>query len=72
MNNLTFQDAIRIARGCTDYKGGYENENYEIFQMGIKTVINALTAAGRGIDSQTAALHQIGLDRSVCAGQSST
>ena len=43
---------------------GYRNnaEQYEIYQHGIQTVINALTAASnRGLeDSQVAALHVMG------------
>lgn len=61
---LTFEDALRIARGCTDYGGGYRGnqEHYEIYQHGINTVITALTAASKtGLeDTQTAALHTIG------------
>ena len=61
---LTFEDALRIARGCMDYGGGYRSnpEHYEIYQDGIQTVINALTAASKkGLeDTQTAALHAIG------------
>ena len=61
---LTFEDALRIARGCTDYGGGYRSnaEQFEIYQHGIQTVINALTAASKtGLeDTQTAALHAMG------------
>ncbi len=61
---LTFEDALRIARGCTDYGGGYRGnaEHYEIYQHGIQTVINALTAASKtGLeDMQTRALHTMG------------
>ena len=61
---LTFDDALKIARGCTDYGGGHRSnpEHYEIYQHGIQTVINALTAASEtGLkDTQTAALHAIG------------
>ncbi len=61
---LTFDDALRIARGCTDYGGGYRGnaEHYEIYQHGIQTVINALTAASKtGLDDmQTRALHSMG------------
>jgi hypothetical protein len=62
---LTFEDALRIALGCTDYGGGYRGnaEHYEIYQHGIQTVINALTAASKtGLDDmQTRALHSRGL-----------
>ncbi len=61
---LTFEDALRIARGCTDYGGGHRGnaEHYEIYQHGIQTVINALTAASKtGLDDmQTMALHSMG------------
>jgi hypothetical protein len=61
---LTFEDALRIARGCTDYGGGHcgNAEHYEIYQHGIQTVINALTAASKtGLeDMQTRALHSMG------------
>ena len=61
---LTFEDALRIARGCTDYGGGhrYNDEHYEIYQHGIQTVIAALTAASNlGLeDTQVAALHVMG------------
>lgn len=66
MKSLTFEDAVRIARGCTDYGGGYRSnpEHYEIYQNGINTVINALTAASKtGLDdTQTRALHSMGAD----------
>jgi len=61
---LTFEDALRIANGCTDYGGGYRSnrEHYEIYQHGIQTVIAALTAASKtGLDdTQTRALHSMG------------
>jgi len=62
--NLKFDDAVQIARGCTDYGGGYRGnpEHYEIYQHGIQTVITALTAASKkGLeDTQVAVLHSIG------------
>lgn len=62
--SLAFDDAVRIARGCTDYGGGYrsEPELFEAYQGGISTVVAALTAAGkRGLaDSQVRALHFMG------------
>ena len=64
MQNLTFEDALWIARGCTDYGGGYRSndEHYEIYQHGINTVITALmTASKTGLeDTQTRALHVMG------------
>jgi hypothetical protein len=64
MQQLTFEDALRIARGCADYGGGYSSndEHYEIYQQGIKTVIAALTAASNtGLeDRQVAALYAMG------------
>jgi hypothetical protein len=69
MQNLTFEDALRIARGCTDYGGGHRSnaEHYEIYQHGIQTVINALTAASKtGLeDTQTRALHVMGANAKV-------
>ena len=66
---LTFEDALRIARGCTDYGGGHRGnaEHYEIYQHGIQTVINALTAASKtGLDDmQTRALHSMGANTEV-------
>jgi hypothetical protein len=50
--SLTFDDALRIARGCTDYGGGHRHDprEFEVYQHGIQTVINALTAASeRGL-----------------------
>jgi len=45
-NQLTFEDALQIARGCKDYGGGYRGgDHYEAFQHGIQTVINALWVA---------------------------
>ena len=67
---LTFEDALRIARGCTDYGGGHRSnpEHYEIYQHGIQTVINALTAASKtGLeDMQTRALHAMGANTELC------
>lgn len=62
MTKLTFYDALRIARGCTDYGGGYRGTaHYDAYQHGIATVINALTRASEGpFDSQIAALHAMG------------
>ena len=61
---LTFEDALRIANGCTDYGGGYRSnrEHYEIYQYGIQIVIAALMSAARnGLDdTQIAALHAMG------------
>ena len=61
---LQFGDAVRIARGCLDYGGGYRGDNgkMEIFHHGIQTVINSLEAAQkRGLqDTQVAALHAMG------------
>jgi len=61
---MTFHDALRIARGCLDYGGGYRSDQgkLDVFHHGIRTVINALEAAGsRGFeDTQVAALHRMG------------
>jgi len=59
---LTFEDALAIATGCLDYKGGYDGNEYEVYQDGIKTVIAALTRASEvGLaDTQVAALCSLG------------
>jgi hypothetical protein len=64
MPDLTFDDALRIARGCTDYCGGYHGKDYEIYQGGIQTVITALTSMKRkGLsDTQNCALYVMGKD----------
>lgn len=42
-NQLTFEDALRVALACKDYGGGYRSgEHYEVFQSGIETVIRVL------------------------------
>lgn len=48
---------LAIARGCTDYGGGYSGAEYEIFQHGIGTVITALERAAE--DFQTRTLERI-------------
>jgi len=44
MTNLTFEDALRVARECLTYSGNYryDDARYEIFQQGVETVVNAL------------------------------
>lgn len=63
-NNLTFDVALRLARGCRDYKGGHDGDCYEAFQMGVETVVNALTKAQKhGLsEPQTRALHAMGAE----------
>lgn len=61
--SLEFSDAVRIARGCLDYGGGYRNDDgdLDIYHHGIQTVINALEAVEkRGMDSQVKALWNMG------------
>lgn len=64
MKHLEFNDAVRIARGCLDYGGGYRHsdEHLEIFHHGIQTVINSLEAAEKTqlTDTQTAILWKLG------------
>jgi hypothetical protein len=64
MQELTFEDALRIARGCVDYSGGYRDnaEHHRIYHHGIQTVINALTAASKdGLENmQVNMLHAMG------------
>ena len=61
---LTFDDALRIAKGCFDYGGGYRSNDGElgIFHHGIKTVVNALEGARKSgmSDLQSRVLHRIG------------
>lgn len=60
---LSFEDSVKIARGCHDYGGGYHSPTEaEIFHHGIQTVINSLEAAqARGLaDTQVAVLHRTG------------
>lgn len=61
---LAFSDALQIARGCSDYSGGYRADPalFEAYQAGIATVVAALTAAAdRGLqDRQVQVLHCIG------------
>lgn len=62
-HNLTFTDAIRIARGCLDYGGGHHNDGQlEAFHHGIQTVINSLEAAAKNglSDFQVLSLWRIG------------
>jgi len=42
--------ALDIARGCTDYGGGYSGKEYEAFQHGIATVATVLERALSGDD----------------------
>lgn len=61
--SVQYNDAVRIARGCLDYGGGYRSNDgrLEAFHHGIQTVINALEAGSKGLgDSQVAALHMMG------------
>lgn len=60
---MSFDDAIIIARGCQDYGGGYryDDDKYEAFQHGIRTVLRALLSAKEDpSDTQVRALYAIG------------
>jgi len=59
---LTFEDALRLAKGCFDYMGGYRGDDLDIYHHGIQTVVNVLEAAHKkGIsDLQLKVLHSIG------------
>lgn len=60
---LTFHDAVRVARGCMDYCGGHHNDGHlEAYQHGIDTVIRALEATEYHglLDTQCAALWKMG------------
>ena len=61
----SFHDAVRIARGCMDYGGGYRSDPamLEAFHHGIGTVVRALEdVERRGLDSQSGMLHVIGME----------
>jgi hypothetical protein len=46
---LTFLDALRLAKGCHDYSGGYGGTPCaEAFHAGIGTVVNVLSDAASG------------------------
>lgn len=59
---LTFDDALCLARGCSDYGGGHYGDAYEAFQHGIQTVVNVLVAAQKNglSEYQIAVVHAIG------------
>lgn len=58
---MTPEQLLRVARGCRDYKGGYDGEIYEAFQAGIETVIQAIESAMKNPqDPQTRALESMG------------
>lgn len=62
MPGVTFDDALRIARGCHDFNGGHYDEAHDIYHHGIQTVINALERAAKdGLkDYSIRVLHGIG------------
>jgi len=60
---LSLDDAIKIAKGCVDFGGGYlEASEREIFHHGIQTVVQSLEGAKKtGMsDLQSKVLHSIG------------
>lgn len=59
---LTFDDAVKMARGSFDYSGGHRDRDLEIYHHGIQTVLNVLEAAQkRGFDDmQVRVVHSIG------------
>lgn len=61
---LTFKDALRIARGCAGFGGDYQGglEHYRIYHQGMLAVVRALeTAKKAGLnDPITRVLHVIG------------
>lgn len=73
--NLSFGDAVAIARGCFDYGGGYrsDDDKMKIYHHGIQTVVNALEHAERdGLkDMQVAVLHSIGSETNTKSDASS-
>lgn len=59
---LTFRDALTLAKGCRDYGGGWRTDaQAEIYLHGIQTVVNVLESVlSKGFDSQTAAVFAVG------------
>jgi hypothetical protein len=61
---LTFKDALRIARGCAGFGGDYQGNlvDYRIYHQGMLAVVRALeTAKKAGLnDTRTRILHIIG------------
>lgn len=60
---MNLRDAVKIAKGCHDYGGGYQNDHdSKIYHHGIQTVINALEhAEAHGLNEfQIRTLHGIG------------
>jgi hypothetical protein len=66
-DELNYDDALQIAKGCFDYSGGYRSSDgeLEIYHHGIQTVINALEGAKlSGLkDLQSQVLHSIGSEQ---------
>lgn len=64
-DGLSYDDALRIAKGCFDYGGGHRGAELEIFHHGIQTVVNALEGAKRSrlSDLQSQVLHSIGSEQ---------
>lgn len=60
--DLDYSSAIRLAKGCADYCGGYSGDNLEAFQRGVQTVINVLESAQKGWSTQIDAVWKIGSD----------
>lgn len=60
--DLSFDDAIILAKGSRDYGGGFHDEEYEAYQAGIDTVVSVLEKAKEdGInDFQMEAVYGIG------------
>lgn len=57
------RDAVVMARGCTDYGGGYHGQEYQAFQDGIGTVVAVLERWAEGEwDSQLAAVWRVGVE----------
>jgi len=61
MKELTFADAIILAKGCHDYNGGNNDpKSHSIYHHGIQTVINVLEGAVENWDTQIATVYMIG------------
>ncbi len=61
---LSFDHAITLAAGCTDYGGGYRGDDalFEAYQDGITLVAHVLRKAKEKWDSQASAVLAVGRD----------
>ena len=61
IENLVYDDAVALAKGCHDYGGGYrDGAASEAFHHGIDTVLNVLKSARKDWTIQTNVVFNIG------------